>query len=151
MEMKVEETKVMRFTRQLSPVQITVHQIQPENAEYFNNFCSLVTNGEDLQVKSNSRLSRQKHRSTRKRFFFTSKLGLNLRLKREKYYIRSTSSCGAGTWTFRKVDHKNVIKFWNVVLGKNWNQLGWSCEKWRIKRSQGGEIYPTHDRINNEG
>jgi len=37
-------------------------------------------------------------------------------------------------------------KFWNVVLGKDEDQLDKSCETWRIAQHQGGEEYPTYNK-----
>ena len=42
--MNVEKTKVMRISRQPSPIQIVVDQKQAENVEYFNCFGSMVVN-----------------------------------------------------------------------------------------------------------
>jgi len=44
MEMNVEKTKVMRISRQPSPIQIVVDQKQAENVEYFNCFGSMIVN-----------------------------------------------------------------------------------------------------------
>jgi hypothetical protein len=39
------------------------------------------------------------------------------------------------------------LKFWNVMLEKDGDQLDQSCEKWRsITRSQGKEEYRTHNK-----
>jgi len=40
MEMNAGKTKVMRISRQPSPVQIMIDQEQPENVEYFNSLGS---------------------------------------------------------------------------------------------------------------
>jgi CYTH domain-containing protein len=44
MEMNVETTKVMRISRQPSPIQIMVDQKQQENVEYFNYLGIRITN-----------------------------------------------------------------------------------------------------------
>jgi hypothetical protein len=44
MELNVEKTKVMRISRQPSPVQIMIDQKQLENVEYLNCFGSVITN-----------------------------------------------------------------------------------------------------------
>ena len=44
MEMSVEKTKVMRFSREPSPIQIVIDQKQPENVEYFNYLGRRITN-----------------------------------------------------------------------------------------------------------
>jgi len=42
--MNVEETKIMRMSRQPSPIQIMVDQTQLENVECFNCVGSVITN-----------------------------------------------------------------------------------------------------------
>ena len=44
MEMNVEKTKVIRISRQPSPLEIMIDQKQQENAEYFNYVYSMITN-----------------------------------------------------------------------------------------------------------
>jgi hypothetical protein len=44
MEMNVGNTKVMRISRQLSPIQIMMHQKQPGNVQYFSCLGSMTTN-----------------------------------------------------------------------------------------------------------
>jgi hypothetical protein len=110
MEIKVEQTEVVRITRQPSSVQIMVHQTQLEVAEYFNNFCSLLTSGARWTSEIKSRIIMAKESFNKKKVLFTSKLDLNLRKKQAKYYFRSTSYYGAETCTIRKVD-QNLIKF----------------------------------------
>jgi hypothetical protein len=43
MEMNVEKAIVMRIPRQASSIQMMIDQKQPENVEYFNNMCSMIT------------------------------------------------------------------------------------------------------------
>jgi hypothetical protein len=42
--MNVGKIKVMRISRQPSPIQITIDQKQSENVEYFNYLGSMITN-----------------------------------------------------------------------------------------------------------
>jgi len=44
MEMNVEKTKVMRISRQPSPVKIIINQKQPESVKSFKYFGSILTN-----------------------------------------------------------------------------------------------------------
>jgi hypothetical protein len=44
MEMNVEKTKIMRISRQPSPIQIMTYQKQLENVEYFNYLGDMITN-----------------------------------------------------------------------------------------------------------
>jgi hypothetical protein len=84
MEMNVEKTKVMRISRQLSPVQIMIYQIHLENVEYFNNVCSMITNDARLAHKIKSRIAIAKAAFNKKEILFTSKWDLNLRKKSVK-------------------------------------------------------------------
>jgi hypothetical protein len=43
MEMNVEKTKIMRISRQPSPMKIMIDQQQLENAEYFNYLGNTIT------------------------------------------------------------------------------------------------------------
>jgi hypothetical protein len=43
-EMNVEKTKLLRISRQPSPIKIILDQNQPENVEYFNYLDSITTN-----------------------------------------------------------------------------------------------------------
>jgi len=53
MEMNVEKTKVMRISRQPSPLQTTTDQKRSENVEYFNNLVALYQMVHDIHVKFN--------------------------------------------------------------------------------------------------
>jgi hypothetical protein len=44
MEMNVEETRVMRISRQPSPIQIMIDQKQLKSVKYFNCLVSMITN-----------------------------------------------------------------------------------------------------------
>jgi hypothetical protein len=55
MEMCELETKVMRTSRQPSPIQITIDQKQPENVEYLNCFGS-ITYGQRRTSEIKSRI-----------------------------------------------------------------------------------------------
>jgi hypothetical protein len=66
MEMNVEKTKVMRISRQPSPIKIMIEQKQLENVEYFNYLGSMM---QGVHVKLNPELSWQNQYSTRRRLF----------------------------------------------------------------------------------
>jgi hypothetical protein len=104
MAMNVEKkTKVMRMSRQPSPIKITVDQTRLENVEYFNYMGSMITNDASCTCEIKSRIAMGKAAFNKKkaRLFFTSRLDLNLRKKLIKCYIRSTALCDAETWTLR--------------------------------------------------
>jgi hypothetical protein len=67
MEMNVEKTKVMRISRQPSPVTIMIYQKQLENVEYFNYLGSMLTNEGRCTCEIKSRIAMAKQRSTRRR------------------------------------------------------------------------------------
>ena len=56
MEMNVEKTKVMRISRQSSPVTIMIDQKQLENVDCFEYLGSMLTVMEDVRVKLNPEL-----------------------------------------------------------------------------------------------
>jgi len=65
---------------------------------------------QDIHVKLNPGLPRQKQHSRRKRLF-TSKVDSDLRKKLVQCYIWSIASCDAETWTLRQVDRKCLKSF----------------------------------------
>jgi hypothetical protein len=68
MEMNVEKTKVMRISRQPSPVKIMIDQNQLENVESFKYLGSILTNDGRCTVKLNVGLLWLKLHSTRRQF-----------------------------------------------------------------------------------
>ena len=69
MEMNVEKTKVMRISRQPSPVAIMIDQKPLENVECFKYLGSVLTNDGRCSVKLNPGLPWQKLHSARRRLF----------------------------------------------------------------------------------
>ena len=68
MEMNVEKTKVMRISRQLSPVTIMIDHKQLENVECFNYLGSMLTT-DGRCVKLNPGLPWRRLHLTRRRLF----------------------------------------------------------------------------------
>jgi len=89
MEMNVEKTKVMRISRQPSPVTIMIDQKQLENVECFKYLVSLLTNYGRCTREIKPRIAMAKAAFSKKKILFTSKLDLNLRKKLIKCYIWS--------------------------------------------------------------
>ena len=81
MEMNVEKTKVMRISRQPSPVSIMIDQKQLENVECFKCLGSMLTNGGRCACEIKSRIAMAKAAFSKKKALFTSKLDFNLRKK----------------------------------------------------------------------
>jgi hypothetical protein len=89
MEMNVERAKVMRISRQPSPVHIMIDQKQPENVECVKYLGSMKTNDASCTREIQSRFAMAKTAFNKKKILFTSKLNVNLRKKVVKCYIRS--------------------------------------------------------------
>ena len=101
-----KKTKVMRISRQPSPIQNMISQTQTENVEYFNYLGSMVTNDARCIQEITSRTAMAKTASKKKKTLFTTNLDLNLRKKLVKCYILSIAVHGAQTWTLHSIDDK---------------------------------------------
>ena len=108
--MNVERTKVMRISRQPSPIQVMADQKQPENVEYFDCLGSMITNDARYTREIKSRIVMSKA-FNKKEVLPTSRLDLNLREKIVKCYIWNIAFYCAGTWTLRKADQKCLESF----------------------------------------
>jgi len=97
MEMNVEKTKVMRISRQPSPVTIMIDQKQLENVECYEYLGSMLTIDGRFTREIKSRIAMAKAAFSKKKTLFTSKLDLNLRKKLIKCYIWSMALYGAET------------------------------------------------------
>jgi hypothetical protein len=148
MEMNGEKTKVMRISRQPSPIKIMIDQMQLDNVEYFNYFGSTTTNDARCILKIESRIAMTKAAfSKKKKTLFTSKLDLNVRRKLVKCYIWSIALYGAEKWTLRKVDQKYKESFEMMC----WRRMEKIICMYRVSNeevlhSQGGEEYPTYNK-----
>ena len=52
-----KNTKAMKFSRQLPPIQIMIDQKQPENVEYFNYLCSMITDDASCTLEIKCRIA----------------------------------------------------------------------------------------------
>jgi hypothetical protein len=86
--MNVDKTKVMRISRQPSPIKIMIDQKQLEYVECFNYLGSITKNDARCTREIKSRIAMAKA-AFNKKTRFTSKLNLNLRKKLVKCYIWS--------------------------------------------------------------
>jgi len=119
MEMNVVKTKVIRFSRQPSPLTIMIDQKQLENVEFFKYLGRMLTNDGRCICEIKSRIAMEKA-AFNKKTLFNSKLDLNLREKttfgarlcmvlklgRFRQQIRNTwkvLKCGAGEGWRRSV------------------------------------------------
>jgi len=79
MEINVEKTKIMRISRQPSPITITIDQKQLENVKCFKYLGSMLTEDGRCTCEITSRIAMTKAAFNKKKNLFTSKLDLNLR------------------------------------------------------------------------
>jgi len=101
-----KKQKVMRISRQPSPVTIMIDQKQLENVECFKYLGSMLTNDGRCTCEIKSRTAMTKVAFNKKKNLFNSKLNLNLRKKLLKCYVWSMALYGAETWTLRAADQK---------------------------------------------
>ena len=73
MEMNVEKTKVMKISRQPSPVTITIDKKQLENVKYFKYLGSMLTEDGRCTCEIKSRTAMAKAAFNKKKNLFTSK------------------------------------------------------------------------------
>ena len=72
MEINVEKTKVMRISRQPSPVQIMIDQKQLENVKYFKYLGSMITNDTRCKREIKSMIAMTNGAFSKKKILFTS-------------------------------------------------------------------------------
>jgi hypothetical protein len=111
MEMNVEKTKVMKISRQPSPVKIMIEQKQLENVDSFKYLGSILTNDGRCTCKIKCRIAMAKAAFNKKRNLFTSTLDLELRKKLVKCCVWSIALYGTETCTLRAVDQKHLESF----------------------------------------
>ena len=109
MEMLMEKTKVMRISRQPSPVQTTA-QNQPENVKYFNYSGSMITDNVRWTRAITSRTVMAKT-SLNKQVLTSANWIKHVRNKLVKCYIWSIALHGSESWTLRTVDQKSLESF----------------------------------------
>ncbi|PNF18588.1 hypothetical protein B7P43_G06262 [Cryptotermes secundus] len=125
MEMNVEKTKVMKISRQPTPVTIKIDQKQVENVKCFKYLGSLLTDDGRCTCEIKSRIAMAKAAFSKKKNLFTSKLDLNLRKKLVKCYIWSIALYGAETWTLRAVDQKHLESF-EMWCWRRMEKISWT-------------------------
>ena len=90
MPIHAEKTEVMRISRQLSPITITIDQKQLENVKCFKYLGSMLTEDERCTREIKSRIAMAKVAfNKKKKNLFTSKLDLNLRNRLVRCYVWS--------------------------------------------------------------
>ena len=111
------KTKVMRITKQPSPIQIMLDQKQPENVEYFSCLGSMSTYNARCprEIKSGMAMAKATFSKKKKKTLVTSKLDLNLKKKLVKCYI----------WN---------IWCWNLDTSESRSEIPQSFEMWCRRR-----------------
>jgi hypothetical protein len=101
------KAKVMRISRQTSPVKIMIDQKQLKNVESFKYLGSILTNHGRCTCEIKCRIAMAKVSFNKKRTLFTSTLDLELRKK----LVKCIALYGAETWRLRVVDQKHLGSF----------------------------------------
>jgi hypothetical protein len=84
MEMNVEKTKVMRISRQQSPIKIIIDKKQLENMEYFNYLSSMITNDARCTREIKSSTAMAKAAFNKKKILFHQQIGLKFKEETSK-------------------------------------------------------------------
>jgi hypothetical protein len=113
MEMNVEKTKVMRISRQPSPVHMLTNQEQLKNLEYFKCLANMITDDAIYTHEINCRIAKAKV-AFNKTTLFTSKLNLNLRDKLIKCYIWNTDCMVLKLGHFRQTWKVSSMWCWKM-------------------------------------
>jgi len=121
----VEKTKVMRISRQPSPVTIMINQKQLENVECFKYLGSRLTNDGRCMCEVISRIAMAKAAFNKKKNLFTRKLDLNLRKKLVNCYIWSMALYGAETWTLQAAD-RNYLESFEMWCWRRMEKIIWT-------------------------
>jgi hypothetical protein len=108
----MRKVKVMRFSRQPSPVEIMTYQEQLANVEYFGYFDRMITNYARCTHEIKSRIVMAKAAFNKKLALFTSKLALNLGKKLLKYYIWNIALHDAEMWMLWRSEIPASLKMW---------------------------------------
>jgi len=125
MEMNVDKTKVMRISRQPSPVKIMIKQKQLKKVESFKYLGSILTNDGRCTCEIKCRIAMAKAAFNNKRTFFTSTLDLELRKNLVKCYVWSIALYGNETWALRAVDQKHLESF-EMWCWRRMEKISWT-------------------------
>jgi len=120
-----KKTKVVRISRQPSPITITIDQKQLENVKCFKYLGSLLTEDGRCTCEIKSRIAMAKAAFNKKKNIFTRKLDLNLRKRLVRCYVWSIALYGAETWTLRATDQKHVESF-EMWCWRRMEKISWT-------------------------
>jgi hypothetical protein len=125
MEMNMENTKVMRISRQSFPVTIMIDQKQLENVECFKYFGSILTNDGRCTCEIKCRIAMTKAAFSKMRALFTGTLDLELRKKLVKCCIWNIALYGAETGTLWAADPKHLESF-QMWCWRRMERISWT-------------------------
>ena len=125
MEINVEKTKVMRISRQPSPITIMIHQKQLQNVKCFKYLGSMLTEDRRCTCEIKSRIAMAKAAINKKKNLFTSKFDLNLRKRLVRCYVLGIALYGAETWMLRVTDQKHLESF-EMWCWRRMEKISWT-------------------------
>ena len=135
MEMSAEKSKVVRISREPSPVEVVLDQKQLENVDYFNYLGSMMMNDEWLTWEFKSRIT-MKSSIWQEEDSFHQKTGL--KFKEETSEVLRLKLCIVWYWKLDTSESRSeiLVNFWNVLLEKDGTvQLdqSWEMRKYYIE------------------
>ena len=140
-----KNSKEMRISIQLSPIQIMLDQKQQESVEYFSYLGNMIINDVKCRQEIKSRIALAKAAFNKKKALFTSKLDLNLKKKLVKCYIWIIAFYSAETGILCIVRSEMPVKFGMWC----WRRMETSSTDYvrneEVLQSQGGEEYPINN------
>jgi hypothetical protein len=119
------KTKLMRISRQPTPVKIMIDQRQIENVESFKYLDSILTDDVRCTCEIKCWIAMGKTAFNKKRNLFTRTLDLELGKKLVKCYIWSIALYGAETSTLRAVDQKHLESF-EMWCWRRMEKISWT-------------------------
>ena len=84
--MNVERTKVLRISRQPSPIQIIIDQKEKDNVQYLNYLGSMITNDESCTREIISRIAKATAAFSKKKNFFHQQNGIKFKEETSKVF-----------------------------------------------------------------
>jgi hypothetical protein len=122
-EKNVKKIKVVRISRQLSPIQILINQNQPENVKHSIYLSTMITDDARSTSEIHSGIDIAKVVFNKMKPFFTSKM--DLKLKEEiTPYICTVSLCCVEIQTLQKVVQQYLK--WFAVWCWRWMEISWT-------------------------
>jgi hypothetical protein len=138
MEINVNKTKVVKISKDPSPLQMMISHNQQEYVKYFNYLGSMITNDARSTCENEVKIAMATGR------FLTCKLVLNLSKKLVKCYIWSIAFYVDQTWTLDKIDQER-LKSSEMCCWRRMEKIGWTDrvrnERYYIQLTRAGISY----------